>query len=242
MEHPRVGRGRRRRSQASTAPAGSRRYVDASRAGATTSSRSELRAWCKERMRRYEYPHVVRFVDGSAAHAHRQGPALPSSRVGRRHGGRGADRRSGLGPTRAERRLQPDSEQPGLSGPRPRRSRERREKFADRADDVVLGARGEGLCPPGSTSRLDRPRTRASIRSSLLERPVGIIAPWISSVGAVRARPRSSRFHVRNSGVEPDVAPAPERRVGIVVVATPSARAGPPLAILLAGSPDRTPR
>ncbi len=23
----------------------------------------ELRAWCKERMRRYEYPHVVRFVD-----------------------------------------------------------------------------------------------------------------------------------------------------------------------------------
>ena len=24
----------------------------------------ELRAWCKERMRRYEYPHLVRFVDG----------------------------------------------------------------------------------------------------------------------------------------------------------------------------------
>jgi benzoate-CoA ligase len=23
----------------------------------------ELRAWCKERLRRYEYPHVVRFVD-----------------------------------------------------------------------------------------------------------------------------------------------------------------------------------
>ena len=23
----------------------------------------ELRAWCKERMRRYEYPHVVEFVD-----------------------------------------------------------------------------------------------------------------------------------------------------------------------------------
>ena len=23
----------------------------------------ELRAWCKERMRRYQYPHVVRFVD-----------------------------------------------------------------------------------------------------------------------------------------------------------------------------------
>ena len=23
----------------------------------------ELRAWCKERMRRYEYPHVVTFVD-----------------------------------------------------------------------------------------------------------------------------------------------------------------------------------
>ena len=23
----------------------------------------ELRSWCKERMRRYEYPHVVRFVD-----------------------------------------------------------------------------------------------------------------------------------------------------------------------------------
>jgi benzoate-CoA ligase len=23
----------------------------------------ELRGWCKERMRRYEYPHVVRFVD-----------------------------------------------------------------------------------------------------------------------------------------------------------------------------------
>jgi benzoate-CoA ligase len=23
----------------------------------------ELRAWCKERMRRYEYPHLVRFVD-----------------------------------------------------------------------------------------------------------------------------------------------------------------------------------
>jgi non-ribosomal peptide synthetase component E (peptide arylation enzyme) len=23
----------------------------------------ELRAWCKERMRRYEYPHVVRFMD-----------------------------------------------------------------------------------------------------------------------------------------------------------------------------------
>jgi acyl-coenzyme A synthetase/AMP-(fatty) acid ligase len=23
----------------------------------------ELRAWCKHRMRRYEYPHVVRFVD-----------------------------------------------------------------------------------------------------------------------------------------------------------------------------------
>ena len=23
----------------------------------------ELRTWCKERMRRYEYPHVVEFVD-----------------------------------------------------------------------------------------------------------------------------------------------------------------------------------
>ena len=23
----------------------------------------ELRAWCKDRMRRYEYPHVVEFVD-----------------------------------------------------------------------------------------------------------------------------------------------------------------------------------
>jgi benzoate-CoA ligase len=23
----------------------------------------ELRTWCKERMRRYEYPHIVRFVD-----------------------------------------------------------------------------------------------------------------------------------------------------------------------------------
>ena len=23
----------------------------------------ELRAWCKQRLRRYEYPHVVRFVD-----------------------------------------------------------------------------------------------------------------------------------------------------------------------------------
>jgi benzoate-CoA ligase len=23
----------------------------------------ELRAWCKERLRRYEYPHIVRFVD-----------------------------------------------------------------------------------------------------------------------------------------------------------------------------------
>ena len=23
----------------------------------------ELRGWCKERMRRYEYPHIVRFVD-----------------------------------------------------------------------------------------------------------------------------------------------------------------------------------
>jgi acyl-coenzyme A synthetase/AMP-(fatty) acid ligase len=24
----------------------------------------ELRAWCKERLRRYEYPHMVTFVDG----------------------------------------------------------------------------------------------------------------------------------------------------------------------------------
>jgi benzoate-CoA ligase len=33
--------------------------------GATGDERlaGDLRAWCKERMRRYEYPHVVRFVD-----------------------------------------------------------------------------------------------------------------------------------------------------------------------------------
>jgi benzoate-CoA ligase len=33
--------------------------------GATGDERlaDDLRAWCKERMRRYEYPHVVRFTD-----------------------------------------------------------------------------------------------------------------------------------------------------------------------------------
>lgn len=37
--------------------------VECSGGGGDESLAEELRAWCKERMRRYEYPHVVRFVD-----------------------------------------------------------------------------------------------------------------------------------------------------------------------------------
>ena len=47
----------------------------------TTSSPDELRALCKERLRRYEYPHVVRVRGRPAADADRQGPALPAARA-----------------------------------------------------------------------------------------------------------------------------------------------------------------
>jgi benzoate-CoA ligase family protein len=38
-------------------------YVQCAEGGGDDALAEELRGWCKERMRRYEYPHVVRFVD-----------------------------------------------------------------------------------------------------------------------------------------------------------------------------------
>ena len=76
-----------------------------------------------------------------------------------------------------------------------------------------------GLCPPGNTSRSTGPRQAASIRSSCSSVPYGSSAPWISSVG--RRHPRGLGLEVPGAerGIEPDVAPAPERGIGIVVVA-----------------------
>ena len=54
---------------------------------ATTTLADELQAWCKERMRRYEYPHMVRVRRRPAANADRQGAALPPARVGGRAAG-----------------------------------------------------------------------------------------------------------------------------------------------------------
>jgi benzoate-CoA ligase len=39
-------------------------YVECAGEAGDGALAEELRAWCKERMRRYEYPHVVTFVDG----------------------------------------------------------------------------------------------------------------------------------------------------------------------------------
>ena len=47
----------------------------------------ELRAWCKEHLRRYEYPHVVDFVERLPADADGQDPALQAARR-RGRGGR----------------------------------------------------------------------------------------------------------------------------------------------------------
>jgi acyl-coenzyme A synthetase/AMP-(fatty) acid ligase len=38
-------------------------YVECDGAAGDDRLADELRAWCKERMRRYEYPHIVTFVD-----------------------------------------------------------------------------------------------------------------------------------------------------------------------------------
>jgi benzoate-CoA ligase len=38
-------------------------YVECAGAPGDDALAEELRTWCKERMRRYEYPHLVRFVD-----------------------------------------------------------------------------------------------------------------------------------------------------------------------------------
>jgi benzoate-CoA ligase len=38
-------------------------YVQCAEGGGDDALAEELRGWCKERMRRYEYPHMVRFVD-----------------------------------------------------------------------------------------------------------------------------------------------------------------------------------
>jgi benzoate-CoA ligase len=62
MEHPRVaavGVVAVRLGDASRIAA----YVECAGEPGDDSLAVELRAWCKERMRRYEYPHVVRFVD-----------------------------------------------------------------------------------------------------------------------------------------------------------------------------------
>jgi benzoate-CoA ligase len=62
MEHPRVvGVG----VIGVTIEDGSRiaAYVQCDGAAGDEVLADELRSWCKERMRRYEYPHIVRFVD-----------------------------------------------------------------------------------------------------------------------------------------------------------------------------------
>ena len=41
----------------------------------------ELRAWCKERLRRYEYPHLVALRRRAATHPQRQGAALQAARA-----------------------------------------------------------------------------------------------------------------------------------------------------------------
>ena len=77
IEHP-AGARRRCRGITSTTPAGSPRTSSARRRPGDDALADELRAWCKERMRRYEYPHVVRVRRRAAAHAHRQGAAVPA--------------------------------------------------------------------------------------------------------------------------------------------------------------------
>ncbi len=62
IEHPRVGAvGVVGVTQAGTSRIAA--YIQCAGAPGDDALAEELRAWCKERMRRYEYPHVVKFVD-----------------------------------------------------------------------------------------------------------------------------------------------------------------------------------
>ena len=62
MEHPRVGSvGVVGITQAGTSRIAA--YIECAGAQGDDALADELRAWCKQRMRRYEYPHVIKFVD-----------------------------------------------------------------------------------------------------------------------------------------------------------------------------------
>ena len=68
----------------STTPAASRPSSSAAADGTPDDELAEeLRAMCKERLRRYEYPHVVRVRRRAAAHRQRQGAALQAAHAGR---------------------------------------------------------------------------------------------------------------------------------------------------------------
>ena len=76
VDHPEVaGRRRRRRHARRRQPHRGLRRAPRRRAPRPTQLAEELRAMCKERLRRYEYPHVVHFVD--------ELPRTPSGKVQR---------------------------------------------------------------------------------------------------------------------------------------------------------------